>query len=458
MPCLSSIFPPEMVSRFVRTSGLALCFLGVLHGADWPGFRAGPGRSGIFNEPGLPEGVPPAGLSIRWRATLGTGFSGPAIARGRVFVMDRLQGSGDFERILAFDEGTGRPLWTNSYPCALKIGGGYENGPRAVPTVAGNLVFCQGAMGTLSCLDVLTGAVRWRHDYRSEYGSPVPTWGFAAAPLVYRNFVIAQVGSTNGACVVAFDRDTGRERWRAVGDIAGYAAPVVVDVPRNPGNPDSVPASHSGPSIHLFRAPVRPELIVWTAGAIHGLDPNTGAILWHVPRKLAWDQATATPIWDASHRLLICSSDREGTIALRLDGRAGTAETVWDRKTFSLLHGSAVLVGGYVYGLHHNGADRATCGEFRCVEAVSGDLKWATNSVTPLKLHTTAHVAYNSGNGVFYVNNEGGEVILGKCSPTGWVELGRAQIGGKSWSPAAYADKQVFHRAERQLVCAGLLP
>ena len=215
-------------------------------------------------------------------------------------------------------------------------------------------------------------------------------------------------------------------------DIAGYASPEII------------------------RVGTRRELIVWTGPAVNALDPETGRLLWRVPRKLAWDQATACPIWDARTGLLLCSSDREGCLALRLHPTPPLMEPVWDRPTFSLLHGSAVKVGDAVYGIHHNGSDAATCGEFRCIEIATGDLRWSVRSVTPVKLHTTAHVAYNEANRVFYVNNEPGELVLGEADAAGWHELGRGQLNGRSWSQAAYAQRRIYHRAETRLVCASL--
>src|SRR5262249_17989506 len=57
-------------------------------GLEWPQWL-GPNREGVWRETGLAEKSPPGGPKVRWRVPTGTGYSGPAVAEGRVYVMDR---------------------------------------------------------------------------------------------------------------------------------------------------------------------------------------------------------------------------------------------------------------------------------------------------------------------------------------------------------------------------------
>ncbi|MCH2365311.1 MAG: pyrrolo-quinoline quinone, partial [Planctomycetes bacterium] len=59
------------------------------HGDDWPQWL-GPQRDGVWREKGIIEKFPEKGPRLRWKAPLGGGYSGPAVAAGRVFVMDRV--------------------------------------------------------------------------------------------------------------------------------------------------------------------------------------------------------------------------------------------------------------------------------------------------------------------------------------------------------------------------------
>ena len=169
-----------------------------IHGEDWPEIR-GTGRLGVWNEPGILEKFPASGLKVLWRTPLKAGFSGPSVVNGRVFVMDftetgRLRGT---ERALALDEKTGKILWTREWPVNYR-GMSYALGPRATPTVDGDRVYFAGADGKLFCLNAATGTTVWNKDYAVDYGADRAKWGwdwgFASAPLVDGDRLIALVG------------------------------------------------------------------------------------------------------------------------------------------------------------------------------------------------------------------------------------------------------------------------
>src|SRR5258706_13907859 len=84
---------------------------------DWPQWR-GPNRDGVWRETGILETIPAAGLEIRWRAKVGNGFSGPAVAHGRVFGTDHVFNPG-VERVVCLEEATGKGVWVHSIPTTL---------------------------------------------------------------------------------------------------------------------------------------------------------------------------------------------------------------------------------------------------------------------------------------------------------------------------------------------------
>ena len=166
----------------------ALAAAGFIGGAvplqadDWTQWR-GAGRLGVWHETGIVERFPAGGLKVAWRAPVGAGYAGPAVADGRVFVLDwredpesrTLDGT---ERVMALDERTGAVLWTHEWPTSYRmLMVTYAIGPRATPTVDGDRVYVVGATGRLWCLDAATGAVIWERDYVAEYDTSVPTWG-----------------------------------------------------------------------------------------------------------------------------------------------------------------------------------------------------------------------------------------------------------------------------------------
>jgi outer membrane protein assembly factor BamB len=134
------------------------------------------------------------------------------------------------ERALCLDEKTGQVLWTREWEADYG-GMSYGTGPRATRTVDGDRVYVVGASGNLLSLDARTGAVIWRKDYVADYGTQVPTWGIASAPLVDGDRLIVIAGGQPDAKVVAFDKMSGKELWRALRSDSepGYARPVIVE-------------------------------------------------------------------------------------------------------------------------------------------------------------------------------------------------------------------------------------
>src|SRR5262245_57325160 len=148
---------------------------------DWPQWR-GPERDGVWRETGIIDRIPASGLAVRWRARVGNGYSGPVVAQGRVYVNDHLY-STEVERVLCFEEATGKPLWTYSYPCEY-ADMEYGNGPRASPTVHDGRIYTFGTKGHVVCLDAAKGDVIWKKDLAKEFKARIPRSGASAARLV----------------------------------------------------------------------------------------------------------------------------------------------------------------------------------------------------------------------------------------------------------------------------------
>src|SRR5438093_4177471 len=138
---------------------------------DWPQWR-GPNRDGVWNETNVMQSFPPGGLEISWRVPVGRGWSSPVVARGRVYLTDvQIARSNATERVLCFDETSGKPLWIHEYAAgypewALDPNAG---GPRSTPIVRDGKLFSLGAMGHLFCLDAANGEVRWKKDLAKDY-------------------------------------------------------------------------------------------------------------------------------------------------------------------------------------------------------------------------------------------------------------------------------------------------
>jgi outer membrane protein assembly factor BamB len=192
---------------------------------DWPQWL-GPQRDDIWRETGIVEKFPAGGPPVRWRVPIGAGYTGPAVADGRVYVMDREPPTGATppaekgkkpgnERVLCLGAADGKILWKHGYDCTYTMQMGYDTGPRATPLVHEHKVYTLGAEGNLFCLDAEKGTPIWSHEFKKEYGAKTPLWGFSSHPLLDGQKLICLVGG-EGSTVGAFDKDTGKELWKAL--------------------------------------------------------------------------------------------------------------------------------------------------------------------------------------------------------------------------------------------------
>lgn len=414
---------------------------------DWPEWR-GEGRRGVWSETGILERFPESGLPVDWRVPIGSGYGGPAVAQGRVFVTDfRLtEGNRGVERLLALSEETGEVLWAHEWEMTIRgLMPTYANGPRATPTVDGDRVYVLGSVGDLYCIDAATGSVRWRLDYVEDYGAEVPTWGMVAAPLVEGDRLFLLVGGQPDALVVAVDKRTGNEIWRALPTVTepGYAPPVMVS------------------------AGSRRQLVVWTPDALRSLDPETGRVFWSFPYEVDLGQTIATPVFDQG-RILV-SSASHGSMLVRLAGDRPAAELVWKGESSSKaevdgLHAflaTPFFEDDVIYGV-------GGLGFLRSIDAASGEELWKTAEPSEPARIATAFLVKNGDR--FFLNNDRGELIIARLSPSGYEEIDRTslieptnpntrvrrQLGAVNWVHPAYANGHIVQRNDREILRAGL--
>lgn len=415
-------------------------FLPPVHADDWPQWR-GPRRDGVWRERGIVEMFDKPRLDLKWRAKIGSGYSGPTVADGRVYVTDRVIEPTQRERVHCFDAKTGKQIWTHAYDCAYKDVG-YDAGPRAGVTVNDGRAYALGAMGHFFCFDAASGKVHWEKDLGREYKIRMPIWGIACAPLIEGELVILQIGGEGDYCLVAFDRRTGSERWHALPDDASYSAPIVVE--------------QAG----------RRVLVCYTGQNVVGLDPANGKPHWSIPfAPTKMVIGVASPVYHDGH--IFVTNFFDGALLIKLDSDRPAAREVWRRAGASEMQTDAlqsIISTPYMHGGHIYGVD--SYGELRCLKLESGDRVWESGDAVPHNRWATIHfVAHEDRVWMF---NERGELIIGALSPEGFREISRAQLisptkdqlpsrrGGVCWSHPAFAGRCVFARNDAELVCASL--
>lgn len=429
--------------------------IGTSAAEDWPQWR-GPQRDGVWREEGIVHELPAGQLPLEWSVEIGAGYSGPTVADGRVYVMDRQTTGGQTERILCLDSKTGKQLWMVEYDAPYTIS--YTAGPRASVTVDGDRAYAVGAMGHFHCLNAVTGDVIWMRDLDQDYDVELPIWGIAASPLIYKDTVIQQVAAGDGACIVAFDKRTGEEVWRALDEVAGYSSPI------------------------LIRQSDKDVVVCWTGASLSGLDAENGQVYWsHEMKSSRMPIGIGTPAIDGE--LIFVSSFYDGSLMIRAPRDSLTSELVWraigiDEKStgsHSVQVGEEQIEDENVYGIH---AMIGTCivqdgyiygadsyGEFRCLDAYTGKRIWENLNAVPKARWSTIHMVRQADR--VWMFNERGELLICKLSPAGLDILDRCQLieptrvqlnqrDGVCWSHPAYAEKSVFARNDQQIVRASL--
>ena len=417
---------------------------------DWPQWL-GPNRDSVWRETDVVQKFPPGGPKVRWRVPVGGGYAGPAVANGHVYVTDRTLGAGasnpanpfaresipGTERLLCLRESDGSVEWTDEHPCPYTIS--YAAGPRATPLVSDGRVYTVGAEGDLRCLDANTGKLLWKEKLNRD-GAPTPMWGFSSSPLIEGDALIC-IGA--GKAAIAFNKDTGKILWTALPTKEpGYSSPIVIE---------------SGG--------VR-QLIIFYPEAVASLNPQTGSAYWTEPFISRMALSVATPRHEGD--LLFATAFYDGSLMLKLDPTRPAATRLWRKMGKNESHEDVMhailctpfLRDGYIYGV-------SAYGQLRCLKAQTGEKVWETFAATsgdagPVRWSNAFIVA--NGNR-FFLANEHGDVIIANLTPAGYQELSRAHLIEPTnkdpgrlvvWSHPAFANRSVYLRNDKELVCASL--
>jgi outer membrane protein assembly factor BamB len=389
-----------------------------LTAADWPQLL-GPARDGHSDETALNWTWPKEGPPIAWSKDIGTGWAGPVVAGGRLYLFHRVRND---EVLACFDPAAGKRYWTSAYETTYRDDFGFDDGPRATPTVANGLVFTLGANGDLCAFNAQGGKRVWNRNLRADYKADKGFFGFACSPLVIGKSLLVNVGG-KGAGVVAFEAATGKELWKSTDDGASYSSPVAADL--------------GG----------KPAAVFLTRFGLRVLDPDTGAVRHELPYRPRLNESVqaATPlVWKDEIFLTVSYS----TGAALVRAKVKELEEVWaNDKSLSSQYSTPVRVGEYLFGVHGR-ADVGTA-VLRCVEWKTGAVKWSQPNFGVASL-----IAVDGG---LLALTEAGELVRFDASPDEYKERGRAAILSKpTRAHPALASGLLFARDGSRLVAVDL--
>lgn len=409
----------RFISRYraVLATGLWLPTLTFGGSFDWPQWR-GPDRTDVSRESGLLEEWPSGGPKRLWLfKTAGNGYSGPAIANGKLFTMGTRDGA---EVLIALNADTGEEFWTA--PIGPMVNSDHGAGPRGTPAVDGERVYGLGGQGKLICASVADGKVVWSASL-ADLGGKTPHWGYSESVLVDGDKVICTPGGAKGA-IAALDKATGKVMWQSkeFTDPAHYSSAIV--------------GEQNGTR----------QYIQLTEQHVAGVSANDGKLLWKspFPGRVA---VVPTPILHEGC-VYVTAGYGVGCKLVKL-GAGNQVTDVYDNKAMKNHHGGVVLVGDYLYG--YSDGSGWVCQEFK-----SGKEVWSEKKAL-------GKGALGFADGMLYCLDENsGTVVLAEASPAGWKEHGRFKLDpqskirdseGRFWTHPVISNGKLYLRDQDLIFC-----
>jgi outer membrane protein assembly factor BamB len=421
---------------------LALASVGF--GDDWPQWM-GPTRDNVWREAGIVEKFPEGGPKRLWSAKVASGYAGPAVAGGFVFItdyqsledtkVDNFEPRKVFtgrERVYCLKESDGSTVWTYDVP--VKYGISYPAGPRCTPLVHDGMVYTLGAEGHLACLRVSDGKPIWVKELKEAYQTGSATWGFAAHPFLDGDRLITLAG-TKGNHVIALDRRTGKELWKAHSTTQqGYSPP------------------------RIFEFGGKRQLIVYSPTGVRSHDPETGLPNWTVPYMADYGSIIMSPVL-IGNQYLYCAGYNNKNLLLKV-GEGEPTESFRDKR--GVIHPVNVqpfVIDDVLYGCDQRG-------DLMAIRIPSGERLWSTLEPFRTKRPPNSATAFLIRHeNRFFVFTELGELLIADLSPSGYKELDKAKILEPTnnaynravvWSMPAFANRRMYARNDKEIVAIDL--
>ena len=418
------------------TAGDALCAAGQppvaksppTAAADWSRFR-GPGGMGASDATGLPVSWS-ASENIAWKTAMpGPGASSPIVFGDHIYLTCYSghfvpgEPGGSLEQLkrhlMAVRRTDGEILWSQAVAAKLPEEEKIREHGYAASTPAADAERVYVFFGK-------SGAFAFDHAgkqlWQADVGSKASGWGSAASPVLHKDLVIVNA-SVESESLVALDKRTGKEKWRAGGIKEAWNTPLVV-------------TAASG----------RQELIVATAGKVLAFDPDSGKPLWSCKTDIGWYMV---PSVVAAQGVVYCLGGRSGVAALAV--RAGGSGDVTDsHRLWTSQKGSnvssPVYHDGHLYWMHEQ---RGTA---CCAKADTGEMVYEERLAGAGQVYASPLLAEGR---LYYLTRNGMMFVL--AAKPKFEQIGTNQLGDRSvfnGSPAV-AGNRLLLRSDKYLYCLG---
>jgi outer membrane protein assembly factor BamB len=405
-----------------RQIGVGIVFLALAGAAgaeEWPGWR-GPRGDGTSEETipirwGKNE-------NIRWKVPVpGTGHSSPVVWGDRVFLTTCMEKDGR-RLLLCLDRRDGRLLWQRTVLSSrLEQKHHLNSYASSTPATDGRSVFVSFfdfPNMEIACYD-FDGKLVWRRSPGKFYSRH----GYCSSPVLYKDLVILNGDQDAEAYLVALDKATGQERWRAdrPNRTRSYCVPIIVD------------------------AAGKKQLVLSGSKCVASYDPDTGKQIWIIDGPT--EQYVASLVFLDGLLFMTAGFPEYHNMAIRPDGVGNVTQThvLWHEKKVPARKASYVpspiAADKYFFLVSDEGFAS-------CFDARTGRRQWMER----LGRHHSASPVSAGGN-LYFLADEGTTYVV---KASGKFELVcQNELGEECRASPAVAHGQVFIRTLNHLYCIG---
>ena len=339
----------------------------------------------------------PFALKVRWRKTIGTGYSGVVVADGRAVTMAS-DGKNDY--LIALSSESGDEKWRIPVGEAFPGRDGSTGGPVSTPAIASGVVCALGPHGTLVAVQLASGTELWKRQIEAE----VPHWGFTTSPLVAGDVVIVLTGGAPDHAITAFNKQTGAVVWSVGTDVASYQSPML--------------ASLDG----------RERVLVGGDQYLFALDPATGREVWRYEHGgRGFYAKIVNPVSVGRDGFLITYRPDESVLLKT----ASRPEVAWSTRELKLNYATPVVSGERIFG--YSGAF------LTAIDARTGTLAWRSRPPGDgFPILVDGHLVVLTKRGI---------LAVAATDSTGYEEKASIELFTRlAWTPPSFAEGRIFAR------------
>jgi len=367
---------------------------------------------------------------ILWSVDLGEGHAGPAIYKGKVYLLDYDEEKRE-DALRCFSLADGQEIWRRSYGVHVKRNHGMS---RTVPTVTEDYVITIGPRCHVMCVKRESGDFVWGIDMAKKYGTEIPQWYTAQCPFVDGDKVILSPGGST--IMMAVDIHTGETIWEC---------------------PNSMKWKMSHSSIMPMTLNGRKMYVYSADGGICGISaaPETvGQVLWQTN---AWNHSVVapSPVIFEDGKIFLTAGYGAGGMMIKVipSGDTFDVQVLSEYKANAGLaceQQTPIVWQGHLFGIlpKDGGANR---NQLVCVNPNDVQtMVWTSGKESRFGLGP-----YLIADNKMFILSDDGTLTMIKPDKSRYIQLAQKKImdGHDAWAPLAIADGRLLMRDSKTMVC-----